>query len=306
MLFEYSKMVRRMINDGALREIDEENVISYINRARREVAMRTQCIRFVPPITSALTRIDVTAPGSGYTAPIVTISPPDFPTGVQPYPPGAQATASASITAGHITGIQVTFGGAGYFQPTVTITDPTGKGATAVPVQTWMNLLHNQQEIYPLSAIDLSQFPGVGEVLFVRGVSIIYSNYRYSLPKYSFSSYQARIRQYPFQYTYVPTIFSQVGQGTAGTLYFYPLPSQTYQMEMDCTGIPQDLVNDFSEEAIPDPWTDAVPYFAAHLCYLQMQNFNAAEYYLNLYDKMASRYSYYSRPGRMISPYSRP
>ena len=32
--------------------------------------------------------------------------------------------------------------------------------------------------------------------------------------------------------------------------------------------MPQYLVTDLSVEAIPDPWTDAVAYWAAHLCYL--------------------------------------
>lgn len=305
-LFAYAKEVRRFINDGGVQNVDENNIREFVNRARREVAMRTQSIRFVPPISGQITSISVTATGSGYTNPTVTISAPDFPSNQLPYPAGAQATATANVTGGKISGIQVTFGGSGYFQPIVTITDPTGSGATASAVLTPINACLLDQEVYPFANINLSPFPGVQSILFVRGVSIIYANYRYSLPKYSFSAYQARVRQYPFQYTYVPTIFCQVGQGVGGTLYMYPIPSQTYQMEWDCTGIPSDLFTDQDVEAIPEPFTEAVPFYAAHLAYLQMQNLNAANYYEGLYEKMVSKYAAYARVGRAINPYGRP
>ena len=305
-LFSYSKQVRRFLNDGNMRDVDEENLVSYINRARREVAMRTQAIRFVTSISGQITAANVTAAGSGYTRPTVVISPPDFPPGTLPYPSGAQATAVASVTGGQISGVQITFGGAGYFNPTITITDPTGTGAAVSAVLTPINSANYYQEVYPFNLIDLSNFPGVSSILFVRSVSIIYANYRYSLPKYSFSAYQAKVRNYPFQYVYVPTIFCQVGQGINGTLYMYPMPSQTYQMEWDCTGVPADLTNDFDVEAIPEPFTEAVPYFAAHLAYLQLQNFNAAKFYEEMYDKMALRYASYSRVGRAVNPYGRP
>ena len=76
-------------------------------------------------------------------------------------------------------------------------------------------------------------------------------------------------------------------------------------MEWDCFCLPKDLNDDDDYEAIPKPWTDAVPYFAAHLCYLGLQNLNAAQYYMNLYDEMVHRYSAYARPGRHINPYGR-
>lgn len=75
----------------------------------------------------------VTAPGSGYTsAPTVTIADP---TGVIPNNGGRTATATATITAGAVTGITITDPGFGYAidgtDPVVTITDGGGSGATA-------------------------------------------------------------------------------------------------------------------------------------------------------------------------------
>ena len=180
-----------------------------------------------------------------------------------------------------------------------------GWGGAATAQISTINALAQGQEVYPFSDVDTSSLPGAGAVYYVRSISIIYANYRYSLPIYDFSTYQAKIRQYPYQYQYVPAMGSQFGQGTSGSFYLYPIPSQTYQYELDCLCLPQDLVTNLSVEIIPDPWTDAVKYFAAHLSYLDLQNFNAAQFYLNLFDQHLLRYSQYARIGRAVNIYGR-
>jgi hypothetical protein len=169
-----------------------------------------------------------------------------------------------------------------------------------------MNLLNIGQEVYPFSGIDLSVFPGVDAVHAIKSASVIYANYRYSLPMYAFSVYQSMIRQYPFQYQYVPTFCSQFGQGAGGSFYAYPLPSQTYQWEFDCFCLPTDMLLDNSiPEAIPQPWTDAVQYMAVQLAFQEMQNFNSAKFYEQMFDKMTLGYSAQARPGRVVNPYGR-
>lgn len=76
----------------------------------------------------ALAAINVTASGVGYTsAPTVTISAPDVFTGIQ-------ATATATISGGAVTGITLTEVGTGYYNaPTVTL---TGGGYTTAAVAT--------------------------------------------------------------------------------------------------------------------------------------------------------------------------
>jgi hypothetical protein len=305
-LNSHMKMVQRFLRDQSQEVMNPDTLRTFINEARREVAMRSQCLRVLPPISGAIATIPVTAGGSGYTAPVVTISAPDSPSGQLPFPAGAQALATAVQVGGVITSINVAYGGSGYFQPTVTITDPHGTGASATAVTTLNNTLNANQEIYAFSNVDLSQFPGIASIYYVRGVSIIYANYRYSLPVYSFSVYQARIRQYSAgSYTYVPTFGAQFGQGTSGSLYLYPPPSQAYQMEWDCQCLPQDLLDDQSVEAIPDPWTDAVPYYAAHLAMIEMQNWNSARAFEDRFDDRMHRFGAYTRPGRATNPYGR-
>ena len=168
----------------------------------------------------------------------------------------------------------------------------------------YINQLARGQEVYPFSEVDLSAYPGVESVYWIRRCSIIFSNWRYSTRVYSFTTYNAQIRTFPFQYQYAPFFCAQYGRGTAGSFYMYPQPSQAYQLEWDCQCLPSDLITDASPEALPEPFTDAVPYFMAHLGFLELQNFNAAMGYKNLFDEYMSRYQKYVQPGQQIDAYS--
>jgi hypothetical protein len=307
MLDEYLKTLQGFIRDRSQKNINPEDAISYINRARREIALRTQCIRVLTPISGQIESIQVTAPGTGYTAPAVSIPPPDFPSGALPNPGGAQATAIATQSGGMISNVSMTFGGDGYFEPIPSIVDPTGHGATLVARITPMTVTQGNQEVYSFSgaAAALAQYPGVGAIFVVNSIAFIYANYRYTLPVYPFSEYQAKIRQYPQQYLFVPTMAAQFGQGTNGSIYFYPIPSTIYQFEWDSFCLPLELTDDNQTEAIAMPWRDAVPIGAAVYAYMEMQNLNSAKYYQEMFDSYVHKYSAWARPGRTTNPYGR-
>lgn len=304
-LFEYLQQTQRFLREANQDLINPADLISYVNRARREISMRAQAIRVLTPISGSIRQATVTNGGHSYSSnPTVTISAPDFPSGMLPKPQGDQATAQAIVQGGVITAIDIQYGGYGYFQPTVTITDSTGSGAAAKLTVSFINEINQGQEVYPFSQVDLSAFPGVQSVYYVRRNSIIFSNWRYTCRVYSFTTYNAQIRTFPFQFQYAPFFCAQYGRGTAGTYFLYPQPSQPYQLEWDCQCLPQDLIDDQSVEAIPMPFTDAVPYFAAHLGMLELQNYNASKYYLDLFDQFVRRYQQYTQPGTGIDAYS--
>lgn len=285
--------------------LNTDDIVHYINRARRDLALRTQSIRRLPPVSGSIVTIQVATPGSGYTNPQVSITAPDFPDGQKLYPAGAQAIATAQQIGGQLSNISVDFGGFGYFQPAVMITDPTGSGATATAQVSPIMTVNPFQEIYNFSDFPLSTFPGIASVFAIFSGSIIFNNFRYMLLNYPWTQYQALVRSYPQQYYYVPTVMSQYGQGSGGSIYMYPLPNALYQWEADCLCLPSDLEDDEDFEALPDPWTDAVPYFAAQMCYLELQNFNYARAMMELYQQMTSRYSAGARPRLLINPYGR-
>ena len=304
----YMQQVQRFIRDAGQEFVNADNIRVYVNRARRELALRTQSIRILSPISGQIGAINITNPGTGYVDPILTITAPDFPAGTVVNPSGVQATALAQQIGGQITNASITNAGAGYVSPGITITDANngpGTGATATITTTPLSQTQNNQEIYNVKDIPLTNFPGVGEVFWVNSLSIIYAAYRYRMMTYSFSTYQAMIRNYPKQYLYVPSVCAQLGQGTNASIYMYPVPSAAYQLEFDCFCLPMDMEDDQTPEALPGPWTDCVPYFAAHLAYLEMQNLNAANYYFTLFEKMADNYSSFARPRKTSNPYGR-
>lgn len=308
LLNEYLQQTQRFLREQSQLLENPADLIEYVNRARREIAGMTQCVRRLTPISGQVVSATVVKGGQDYSSQTtVAITAPDFPSGKLPFPSGAQATALPIIVGGILQAVDITYGGDGYFQPQVTVTDPTnaGSGAEVTLALSPINIVNPNQEQYPFSGIDVSMFPGVASVYSIRSVSLIYANYRYSLPCYSFTTYQAFVRQFPFQFTYVPTFCSQYGQGADGSFFLYPWPSQTYQIEYDCFCLPQDLTDNNSVDVIPQPWSDTVPYFAAHLAYLEMQNANMARMYLDLFDKMTGRKSNWARPGRVTNPYGR-
>jgi hypothetical protein len=305
-LNQYVEDVQTFLRDSKQDLLDPQDIIKYVNRARREIAIRTQCIRVLTPITGAVIGGSVVSGGHGYSSsPTITLTPPDFPSGQGPFPNGSQGSVTAVVSSGTITGVNVSYGGAGYWQPSFSITDATGTGATITPTLSTINQLNQGQEVYNFSQADLSPFPGVQSIYAIQSVSLLYSGFRYSLIAYSFSNYQALIRVWAQSWMYVPCVCAQYGQGTNGSFYMYPIPSQAYQMEWDAYCLPQDLTTNLSVEAIPDPWTDAVAYWAAHLCYLSIQNFNAAKFYEDMFNRRCLGYSNAARVSRVVNPYGR-
>ena len=68
-----------------------------------------------------------------------------------------------------------------------------------------------------------------------------------------------------------PREWAQYGQGQTGSLFVDLLPDQIYTLTLDCVCVPIPLVDDTTVEAIPYPFTDAVPYFSAYLALLSAQ-----------------------------------
>lgn len=303
-LNDYLQACQRFLRDQRQELLNPGDLVVYINKGRREVAMRAQCVRMLTPVSGSISSVTITAVGSGYTGATLSISAPDFPSGGVTNPTGLQATVSLTVASGTVSTATITQVGAGYFSPTYSVTG-NGTGATVSLTVGGVNKLTAGQEVYPFSSVSVASLPGVDTIHMIRSISLIYSNYRYSLPVYSFSEYQAKIRNYPFQYQWVPAFASQFGQGVSGSFYLYPIPSTTYQYELDCTCIPSDLTTNSSTEVLPAPWNEAVVLYAMHQSYLELQNYNAAGYYLKLFDEFVNRYSTYARPGRVTNPYGR-
>lgn len=88
------------------------------------------------------------------------------------------------------------------------------------------------------------------------------------------------------------TGWAQQNQGSVGTLWFTPLPAGTYVLTVEASWTPAQLTSDSTPEAIPYPWTDAVPYYGAYQAYLQSQRRADAE-------KMLAQYLAFIKSARL-------
>jgi len=287
----YLKQVQFLMHDQRIQHLNPSDLVECINSARREIAIRTECIRILTPITGRITALSIASVGSGYTSPTLVIPGPDYPSNTPPYPNGLQATASIAQTGGSISSVLLTYGGEGYWQPVLSISDPTGTGASVLATTSGAVTTNAGQEVYPLSAVDMTLFPGVDSIYSVKSISILFGNYRYSLPCYSFSSYQAFLRQYSLQFTSTPTVCAQFGRGSTAILYLYPIPDQAYQLELDCYCLPLDLtVQMTGPDVIPNPLSHLVQYIACVKACESLREYNAARYYSDKAEKLFKSY----------------
>ena len=120
-LFTYAQQVRRLVADPTFKLIQEQDLYFYINQARRETAMRAECVRYLPPTSGAITSYSIVTPGVSYTSPTITLSPPDYPPGTPQYANGLQATATATVTGGTISAVNADSYDAG-----TSVKDPRG------------------------------------------------------------------------------------------------------------------------------------------------------------------------------------
>jgi hypothetical protein len=131
------------------------------------------------------------------------------------------------------------------------------------------------QEVYPFSFVNtlIPSGSGIGEVLAVRSVAIANGSIKPLWRQMVWTTFQARIRIYNGTFTGSPSVgfWSQFSFGSLGSIYLGPIPSQANPMDWDCTCLPLALNTDADPEAIPYPWTDLVPFYAAYLALLSQQ-----------------------------------
>lgn len=97
----------------------------------------------------------------------------------------------------------------------------------------------------------------------------------------------------------LPAVWSQYGQGETGSIFIDPVPDDVYTIICDTVCVPIPLVDDTTTEAIPYPWTDAVPFFAAYYALLSAQ----APARQADADRMMQRYEdFKTRARRMSNP----
>ena len=95
--------------------------------------------------------------------------------------------------------------------------------------------------------------------------------------------FQAYCRAYAVLNTSYPSVWSTFNDGPQGELWFFPIPSQAGEIEIDVTAAPKDLLTDSDFDAIPDGMREAIKFGAASLTYLSTNRFTQAQIYEDMF-----------------------
>lgn len=310
-LSDYITATQLLLHDTNANFYTVSSLTTYINTARNRVAADAMCVRVLPPSSSGIDTLVITHGGSGYiTLPTLTISPPDIITGIQ-----ATAAINEIIGGGILASVAIINPGTGYLNPpTITITPstlfPGGSGAVlTATVGAYVSTALNQ-ELYSFTSLNtfVQQTPGVSSIQGILSIAVMQGSpgaFKPTLFYYPWGALQAYCRSYSAQVTNYPDRWSQYGQGVGGSFFLYPIPSGQYPMDIDCYCLPVPLVSNATVEALPYPWTDAVPYYAAYLALLNSQRKEDAMAMLNDYKMKVSEGGGFSRPMVIPSYYGR-
>jgi hypothetical protein len=131
--------------------------------------------------------------------------------------------------------------------------------------------------------IILAENTGYAGVYDVFGVAVSWGSARPALRWMPWDDLQAYCRSYSFIVTSYPAVWSTFGTGATGQVWLWPPPSQTLEMEWDATCLPADLNTNDDYDAIPDPLTESVKFFAAGMAMLGSFRYGQAEQLFQLY-----------------------
>ncbi len=154
-------------------------------------------------------------------------------------------------------------------------------------------VLASSDQVYGFGEIAVPAGMGVGAVITVRSAKI--------------GSQPIDIRPWEWFAQYhlgsglagKPIRAAQQGQGVSGTLYFDPTPNSGFTVALDVVCLPIPLVNDGTPEAIPQLWTDAVPFYAAWLGMLSAQRAPDAEMMMARYRELVMRGRQLATPSQL-------
>ena len=161
-------------------------------------------------------------------------------------------------------------------------------------------------QVYPFSSINLTGATGVQQVLNVRQIWVQAGTGLIWIGPRNFEWFSLYVLNNPNPSQARPTRWCQYGQGVNGTIYVNFVPDQNYTLNLDCVCLPIQLVDDSTVEAIPYPWTDAVPYYAAYLALLSSQTSARqadAQRMFSMYEEFTQRARKFSTPSVLPTMY---
>jgi hypothetical protein len=277
-LAAYITQTQSLLHDASAVFYPVSSIVSFINSARAQIAAEGECVRVLPTSSAGVASAAVLTGGTGYTIAFVTFSPP--PLG------GTTATGTCTVGGGAVTAVNISTNGSGYLMPPSATITGNGSGATASTTLQPANQTVVSQEVYTFATANAFLPAGVTSILSVKSIAVPWGSLKPTLRWLDWGSFQAYLRSYSVGLQNFPQVWSQFGQGTLGSIYLWPIPSQVLGMDWDAACLPMVLTSDADPELIPYPWTDCVGFYAAYLALLNAQRQADA-------DQMFKRYMMY-------------
>lgn len=126
-----------------------------------------------------------------------------------------------------------------------------------------------------------SSLPQGTKTLDVININLYWGNTRVPLRYLAWSDFNAQLRYWQ-NYIGRPVAFSMYGQQT---IYFGPVPDQTYQLDVDTVIMPTDLTSGADVDPIPDPYTSPVAYYAAYKAKFKEQSYGESQIFKQEYQR---------------------
>lgn len=137
------------------------------------------------------------------------------------------------------------------------------------------------------------------QTIDVLGIGVYQGNQRLQLSQVAYTDLQLTY-QSVLSYTQWPVAYAKYGHSS---LIFAPSPNQNYLSEWDCLLVSNELVNSADQDPLPYPWTDPVPYMAAHFANLELGKMEEADRFLKIYQERLNGVMAGARGMQVTSPY---
>lgn len=267
-LTAYLGATQRLLHDTAGQRYSTTDLTIYINQARSQLALEGECVRFLYGLDGMYTLTGTFTAGSATIGGIADTSGLQIGWGLY----GNNIANNSTII--------------GLTNNTVIMSSNAlgnGTNTFSTQIQTTAN-----QEIYPLPTnVALPQ--GILNVVQVRSIAVNFGgsqgSNQYMLEQTDFSELQAYYRFYGPNLVGNPAKWARYNNN----IYLRPVPSQAYPMQWDTICSVINLVDDNTVDALPYPFTDAVPYYAAYLALMNSQRAQDADNMFKLYEQFAKR-----------------
>lgn len=272
-LSDYLTQVRRLLKDPNGATYQTPDLTAYINEARNQVALETECVRYLWAYDNSgtYTLTATAAVGNSVLSGIVSTAAVNFGDRVV----GAGAPAGAFV-------INKT-------STTITMNAPANANASGSTFTlTPQFTTQVGQEVYPYGA-NVDPVAGILNVIQCKGIAVNWGGalgtINLTLEQWSFTKFQAMLGYYGNNLTSQPCVWVRYGVYAR----LRPIPSASYPMQWDtaCTPIP--LVTDATVDAIPSPHDETIKYYGAWLALLGAQRQESADAMLKSYETFAKR-----------------